>query len=231
MKSKYCLSVPRLTLCAVLLGAFVPFARATSAAPPAGPGTELHVQVGLAASSPHRDGPAAGGTVLLQPGRRVAFEGAATYLGRGQDAWALSLSSSLILDLLPPEEKTVPYLVGGGGVLRASFDTRSPRFSGAGPSGEMGTGRYEHVMDAPPRGWDLGELPAFYADRVEASIARDGGRGRATFTDPALTLGAGVKLRLGRGWMVGPDARALLAFRSGRVYTLWLASIRLGWGF
>jgi hypothetical protein len=176
-------------------------------------------------------GATAGGSVIVRQGRRLAFEGGAAYLNRGEGASALSLSAGVILNLLSTEEKAVPYIVGGGGVLRASFDTRNPRFSGAARSGEMGAGRYRHVMDGAPPGWDLGELPPFYGDRVQTLIARDGRTGRASFSDPALTLGAGVRVRLGRSWLAGQDARALLIMRSGSVYTLWTVTIHLGRSF
>ncbi len=192
---------------------------------------ELHVQTGLSTASPHMSGTTAGGTVILQMGRRLAFEGGGAYLNRGEGASALSLSAGVILNLLSTEEKAVPYIVGGAGLLRASFDTQNPRFSGAARSGEMGAGRYRHVMDGAPPGWDLGELPPFYGERVQTLIARNGRTGRASFTDPAVTLGTGVRIRLGRGWLAGPDARALLIMRSGSVYTLWMVTIHLGRAF
>jgi hypothetical protein len=95
----------------------------------------------------------------------------------------------------------------------------------------MGAGRYRHIMAGAPPGWDLGELPPFYGDRLQTVIARDGRTGRARFSDPALTLGTGVRVRLGRGWLVGEDARALLVLRNGSVYTLWAVTIHLGRAF
>lgn len=80
-------------------------------------------------------------------------------------------------------------------------------------------------------GWDLGELPPFYGDRLQTLIARDGRTGRASFSDLALTLGAGVRVRLGRSWLAGQDARALLILRGGGVYTLWVVTIHLGRAF
>jgi len=221
-----------LVLAAAALLGFPSVVGADSVSPSAsGLGPELHVQTGLSTASPHMSGATAGGSVILHPDRRLAFEGSGAYLNRGDGASALSLSAGLILNLVPTEEKAVPYIVGAGGLLRASFDTRNPRFSGAARSGEMGVGRYRHVMAGAPPGWDLGELPPFYGDRVQALIARDGRTGRASFADAAVTLGTGVRVRFGRGWLAGQDARALLVLRSGSVYTLWVVTIHVGRAF
>lgn len=221
----------RVLAAAALVG--FPSVVAADSAPPSTstPGPELHLQTGLSTASPHMSGGTAGGSVILHEGRRLAFEGAASYLNRGPGSSALSLSAGVIVNLSSTEEKAVPYIVGGGGVLRALFDTRNPRFSGPARSGEMGAGRYRHVMTGSPPDWDLGELPPFYGDRLQALIARDGRTGRASFSDPALTLGTGVRVRLGRSWLAGQDARALLILRSGSVYTLWVVTIHLGRAF
>jgi hypothetical protein len=86
-------------------------------------------------------------------------------------------------------------------------------------------------MAGAPPGWDLGELPPFYGDRMQTLIAREGRTGRASFSDPAVTLGAGVRIRLGRSWLAGPDARALLILRSGSAYTLWVVTVHFGRAF
>ena len=218
----------RVLAAAALVG--FPSVVAADSAPPSAstPGPELHLQTGLSTASPHTSGGTAGGSVILHEGRRLAFEGAASYLNRGPGSSALSLSAGVILNLVSKEEKAVPYLVGGGGVLRASFDTRNPRFFGAARSGEMGAGRYRHVMEGSPPDWDLGELPPFYGDRLQTLIAREGRTGRASFSDPAVTLGAGVRIRLGRSWLAGQDARALLVLRSGSAYTLWVVTVHFG---
>jgi len=219
----------RLVLAAAALAGSASVVGADYASPSAsGPGPELHVQTGLSTAPPHVSGATAGGSVILYQGRRLAFEGSGAYLSRGDGASALSLSAGAVLNLVSREETAVPYIVGGGGVLRASFDTRDPRFSGAARSGEMWAGRYSHVMEGAPPGWDLGELPSFYGERLQARIARDGRTGRTSFSDPALTLGTGVWVRVGRAWRAGPDVRAMLALRSGNVYTLWVVSVHLG---
>ena len=228
----------RFVRCSVLLlsaGAVMAFAPPARAEATSRPGTDrrpaFYLQAGFSTASPHVRGATVGGSLLADLNRRLAVEGSAAYLDRGAGAWAASLSASLLLNLVSRNERAVPYLVAGGGLYRASFDTRNARFSGPALSGEMGTGRYRHVMEGEPPGWDLGELPPFYSDRVETLIAREGRGGRGSFNDPALSVGAGVRIRLGRGWSARQDARAQLLMRRGEVYTVWVFTIHVGRGF
>ena len=86
-------------------------------------------------------------------------------------------------------------------------------------------------MEGGPSGWDLGELSPFYGDRVALLIAREGRSGSRSFNDPALSLGAGMRIRLGRSWSVRQDARVQRVMRSGEVYTVGLFTIQLGHRF
>ena len=174
---------------------------------------------------------AGGGSLALPLGRRLALEGAAAYLDRGSGSSAATLFASVALDFARGDDGAVPYLVVGGGLYRATFDTRDARFSGPAPSGPMGTGRYRHVMNGGPPGWDLGQLPSFYGDRVGAVVVREGRTGALSFNDPALALGAGVRVRVGRAWSMRQDARAQLVMRNGDVYPVWLITLQLGRGF
>lgn len=97
--------------------------------------TAAYFQAGFSTASPHMSGAAAGASVLLHVGRRLALEGSGAYLDRGAGSSAASLSANVVLHLASRGEKAVPYLVAGGGLYRASFDTRSARFSGPAPSG------------------------------------------------------------------------------------------------
>lgn len=215
--------------------AFAPLARAEARAEATSPASDrspaFYVQAGFSTASPHVRGATVGGSLLLELTRRLAVEGSGVYLNRGAGTSAASLSAGLVLNLASRNETAVPYLVAGFGLVRASFDTGNARFSGPAPSGEMGTGRYRHVMEGEPPGWDLGELPPFYSDRVETGIAREGRTGSLSFNDPALSVGAGVRIRLGRGWSARQDARAQLLMRSGEVYAVWVFTIHLGRGF
>lgn len=168
--------------------------------------------------------------MLVALNQRLALEGSGAYLDRGSGASAASLSGSLVLNLVSGDEKAVPYLVGGVGFHRASFDTRDSRFSGPAPAGEMGVGRYRHVMDGSPAGWDLGALPPFYAARVEGAIAGDGRDGSRRFADPALAAGAGVRIRFGGSWSAREDARVQVLIRGGEAYAVWSFTIQFGRG-
>jgi hypothetical protein len=217
-------------LAAVLAtGAFPPPACAQDDSPTSGSDrTSAYLQVGFSTARPHMSGIGGGGSLVVQLGRRLALEGSGSYLDRGAGAAATTLSVNAVLDLGPPRERAVPYLVMGGGAYRASFDTRDRRFIGAAQSGEMGTGRYRHLMQGNPAGWDLGQLPSFYGERLAASIARDGRNGIQTFTDPALAVGAGVRIRLGRAWSMRQDARALVVMSDGRYYTAGMFTLQVG---
>ncbi len=168
--------------------------------------------------------------MLIALSQRLALEGSGAYLDRGSGASAASLSGSLVLNLGSGYGNAVPYIVGGVGFHRAAFDTRDPRFSGPAPAGEMGLGRYRHVMDGSPAGWDLGALPPFYAARVEGAIARDGRDGSRGFADPALAAGAGVRIRFGGSWSAREDVRVQVLIRSGQAYAVWSFTIQFGCG-
>lgn len=219
-------------LCAAAVAACAPLARAEAASTPGSDHRPaFYLQAGFATASPHVRGATVGGSLLVDVTRRLAVEGSGAYLDRGAGASAASLSVGLVLNLLLSDETALPYLVVGGGLYRASFDTRNPRFSGPAPSGEMGIRRYRHVMAGQPPGWDLGELPPFYSDRVEGLIAAEGRNGSRSFNDPAVSIGVGVRIRLGRSWSARQDARAQLLMRSGEVYPVWVFTIHLGRGF
>jgi hypothetical protein len=203
----------------------------TPSASPRPERTAGYFQGGFSTASPHMSGAAAGGSVVLHAGPRLAVEGSASYVDRGAGSSAASLSVSGILHLASRAEEAVPYLVAGAGLYRASFDTRIARFSGPAPSGPMGSGRYRHVMKGGPPDWDLGELPAFYGDRTADDIALRGRNGVLAFNDPAVSLGAGMRVRLGRRWSMRQDARAQLVMRNGQVYALGVFTIQVGRGF
>jgi hypothetical protein len=190
--------------------------------------TTAYLQAGLSTARPHMSGIGGGGSLVVRLGRRLALEGSGSYLDRGAGAAAATLTVNALLDLGPPRQKAVPYLLLGGGAYRASFDTMDRRFIGAAQAGEMRTGRYRHLMQGNPAGWDLGQLPSFYAERLAASIERDGRNGIQTFTDPAFAVGAGVRIRLGRAWAMRQDARALVVTSDGRFYTVGMFTVQVG---
>lgn len=191
-------------------------------------GASAYLQAGLSTARPHVGGAAVGASVVVPLSQRLALEGSGAYLDRGAGASAMTLSANAVLQLASGHERAAPYLVAGGGVYRASFDASHARFTGPAPSGEMRTGRYRHLMEGSPPGWNLGQLPPFYGERLAAAIARNGRTGDQSFTDPALGLGAGIRIRLARAWSMRQDARIEIVMRGGSLYPVGVFTVQVG---
>lgn len=191
-------------------------------------GPTAYMQAGLSTARPHTGGAAVGASLVLPFRHWLALEASGGYLGRGAGASAMTLSVNAVLPLASGNGKTVPYLVLGGGLYRASFDASNERFNGPSPSGEMRTGRYRHLMEGRPPGWNLGQLPPFYGDRFADAIARGGRTGVQSFTDPALGVGAGIRIRIARGWSMRQDARVEVVMRNGASYPLGVFTVQVG---
>ncbi len=68
------------------------------------------------------------------------------------------------------------------------------------------------------------QMPAFYANRMGQMVVPSNGMwGMRGFTDPAVSLGGGVRLR--------PEARALVVLADGNSYTVGTFSFGLGLRF
>jgi hypothetical protein len=52
-----------------------------------------------------------------------------------------------------------------------------------------------------------------------------------SFTDPAMSLGAGVRFNVTQHLMVRPDIRALVVFANGETDTVGLFGVQLGYRF
>jgi hypothetical protein len=76
-------------------------------------------------------------------------------------------------------------------------------------------------------------VPEMYAERLRSMIwpLPDGGWGRQSFTDPAMTIGGGVRLDLTPHLSLRPDARALFVFGDGRSATLGMFTLNVGYRF
>ena len=148
---------------------------------------------------------------------------------------AVSVSGSLLINLLPAPMRIVPYAAVGGGVYRTSLDWRTPRCSvlsardsalaassagarhrrGAWPWDRIRT-RHWHVPGSGSRVLGRGSdawllCPTFGPD------GRPRGRGWDTrsFTDPAISVGVGVRFNVSDHLMVRPDIRAFVVFAEG----------------
>jgi hypothetical protein len=158
----------------------------------------------------------------------------------------------VLVNLVPATEALVPYAAFGGGVYHVSFDLDTPRFLGpAGTQFAAGT----RVCASPGSGhgfgpgpgfgsgsgtcpalvggyWGVGALPVFYARRLGAlDFPRGGQWGTRDFTDPALTIGGGVRINAGDHLLVRPDARALVAFGGGHAHTTGVFVVQVGYRF
>lgn len=208
------------------------FAEEAGSQPP-GERAIVSLQAGFASGSSHMAGAALGGTVVYDLGARVALEGAGSYLSRAMGASGLSLSANLLVHLRPRTDKAVPYLAVGGGLYRASFDMGRSRFSGparsnVGPGMMSGDGMDRGYGPGP--GGSFGEMPMFYANRMGVR-AQDQRLGHDRFTDPAVSLGGGIRIDLGSRLSLRPDARALVVTSSGESYTVGVFTINLGYRF
>ena len=200
--------------------------------------SSVYVQTGLSSGtsgSYHMAGATLGGTLSRNLGSRLALEATGAFLNRGFGENGLNLSASLLVNLRPTGEKVVAYFALGGGVYRASFDTRNPRLNG--PMTGYGMGSYGSYgmmggyYGGSPRNY--GQMPMFYGNRMNPAQLDQDGRfyGRRTFTDPAVTVGGGIKVDLGSHLSLRPDVRALVIMSGGDSYTVGLFTLNFGYRF
>lgn len=219
---------------------------------PESPRTVASLQAGFGSGSMGSNGASLGGTIVTDLGSRLAIEATGTYHGQGMGADALSASANLHVLLRPRTERTVPYLTIGGGVYRTSFDMGNARFNGPmngyagnggggyGPANGMMGGSYGGygMMGAgyPTSGtgnWNYGSMPMFYGSRMGAMSLGSDGRpfGQRSFTDPAVSVGAGLRIDLGSRLVLRPDGRALVVLADGDSRTVGVFTLNVGYGF
>lgn len=181
---------------------------------------------------------------------RVGFEGRTVFMQRGSGTHGLELTGSMLFTLARGS-KAAPYAAVGGGLYRASFDLDDGRFFGSmaaqfGPGtrfvpvqGQMGFGMmtggaifdgdiWTGVWNGPM--FTRSEMPRFYANRLgQMTIPAGGHWGMRSFTDPALTVGGGLRFDVSERVYVKPDVRALVVFANGDQLTL--ATMTVGFGF
>ena len=205
---------------------------------------------GGAGSTSSTTGVALGGSWLFDVNDRASLEAQGTYLDRGSGADAVTINGNLLINLVSGRARIVPYAAVGGGLSRTSFDLANPAFLGAsqnqfgpgsivcpaagtgigpGPGFGSGTG----ICPATAAGfWGVGQMPGFYARRLGPMAIPAGGTwDKRSFTDPAVSVGGGLRLNVNEHLMVRPDARALVVFASGKTQTLGVFGIQLGYRF
>lgn len=176
-----------------------------------------------------------GGSVRLDVSRRLAVEVAGAYLDRGRGEGGASGLASLLVNLRPSDQKVVPYLALGGGIYQSSFEGLDARRM-AGPDGRAGR------MAGPDLQDFIGRFMRGYMDAGNGASAPwldfmldgrmpDGRMGRASSTDPALSIGGGIRIDLGHNLYLSPDARALVVFRDADTRTIGTLHVGLGYRF
>lgn len=234
----------RWSLLAVFLAAP---AGAESPQAPEAPRTVASLQAGFSSGSMGSHGASLGGAIVTDLGSRLALEATGAHHGQGMGADSFSASASLHLLLRPRSERAVPYLTVGGGVYRASFDMGNARFSGpmrggsanGARSGMTGSGYGQYGMmgagypAAGPGAWSYGSMPMFYGSRMGATAFGPDGRpfGHRSFTDPAVSAGAGLRIGLGSNAVLRPDARALIVLANGDSRTVGVFTVNVGYAF
>lgn len=204
---------------------------------------------GFAAGSPGA-GPAIGARLTFDVNDRVGIEGAGSWAGQGSGADAASLVASILVNLTRADRKAVPYAAFGGGVYGAMFDMGDRRFFGmmgseyagtqvvpiAGMHGVgmmqsyTGSGMWNGPWSGPT--WDVSQMPMFYLQRMGAMpVPTDGRWGMHRFSDPAISVGGGVRMDITERVYFRPEVRALVLFADGRSATAALFTIGLGYRF
>lgn len=176
--------------------------------------------VGGFGSTTSMTGIAVGGSILFDATKQLSFEAQGTYLDRGAGRDALSVNGSVVANVLPASRRVVPYGAVGVGVYRAWFNLDNPRLRNQMqvPSGSM--------RDVS------GRVSDFYARRLGMMrVPADGVLGTRHFTDPAMTLGGGVRFNVNERIMVRPDVRALIVAAEGAVHTMAIFGLHAAYRF
>jgi hypothetical protein len=174
-------------------------------------------------------GPSIGGLVSVDVTSWGTVEAATTYYDRGTGAHAFALHGSLLVNLRIPSERVLPYVAAGAGMYRASFHLGTQRFfGGRGMQYGPGTTLCNGTGECP-----YGSMPRFYGRRLGAFTvpAQGAGFGTRTFTDPAVSLGGGLRIAVASHVFVRPDVRVLLVHGGGVTETYGAFSLAVGYRF
>lgn len=206
---------------------------------------------GLSAAS-GTGGATVGATVAFDLTPRVGIEARGLWLDRGIGTSGGELTANFVVDLLTAPH-AVPYIVAGGGVYHARFDLDRPQLLGEmagqfGPGSRVvpigGTSNFGmmganesysgHMWNGPWQGttYTASQMPMFYANRMgQMQVPANGIWGMRGFTDPAVTVGGGVRMNLTDRVWLRPEARALVVLADGRSYTVGTFSFGVGLKF
>lgn|SRR5687767_6359421 len=169
-------------------------------------GTTLNGFAGIATES-SSSGPAFGGALGWELTPRFALEGSGSWIefdGR-HNAFAAAMK---VRGRLFGRRKIDPFLQGGIGLYRASFDARTDEMPGP-----MMNGTFIGAMPSLAS-YRFGDVPHFYQHRMDDFAGDD--MLRRTFTDPAFVFGGGVNLFVTRHLAIRPDVEAMVVVRDRR---------------
>jgi hypothetical protein len=190
-----------------------------------------------------------GGTFTFDVTDRIAVEARGVRAGRGSGERGTEMSGTMLFTLARTT-RARPYAAIGGGVYRTSFDLGDPRLFGM-MNGQYAAGTPFVAIQGMPgyammgpgsayRGsmWQgtwtgatftASQMPMFYANRLgPMTVSPNGQWGMRAFTDPALTIGGGLRVDLTNRVYVSPDLRGLVVFSRGNHMTLMTMNVALG---
>ena len=190
-----------------------------------GLGTALYLQAGAFSGSGNMGmgAGALGGSLVVDVARRLSMEASGAWLGGGMGPSGLTGSAALLLNVRPGR-KTVPYIALGGGVFRS--DTNGSSMIGAGMMNTTGMMGYRGSAGSMMGGFGQGGMMGF--DGGHMGRTGDGDVRWSSSTDPAVSIGGGLRIDVGSRVFVRPDARALVVFSDGgdsRTVGLFTASV------
>jgi hypothetical protein len=168
---------------------------------------------------------------------RIGVETRGIGMRRGRGSMGLEATGTMLFTIARTP-KAAPYAAIGGGVYHAGFNLDSQAMFGA-LGGQFGPGT---MMTSVPgsSGFMMGNgtvfngsrMPAFYASRFgQMTVPADGHWGMRSFTDPAVTVGGGIRFDVTERLYVRPDIRALMIFGNGDRLTLSTMTVALGYRF
>ncbi|MBY0493332.1 MAG: hypothetical protein K2Y23_03885 [Cyanobacteria bacterium] len=245
--------MPVVTAIIILLTAG-PVAAQSPAQSPDVPGTSRPVSAGLlgGVSAGSGDAGASAGAVLtFDATDRIAVEARSVFLQRGSGAHGLELTGTALMSIAA-SKRAAPYIAVGGGLYRASFALGDDRLFG-----QMGSQFASGTQFVPARGMGFGmmtggmtfngniwtdtwtgpaftasQMPMIYANRLGQMKIPSGGRWMMrSYTDPALTVGGGIRFDVTNRVYVKPDVRALVVFGGGDRQVLTTMVVGLGYRF
>lgn len=215
-------------------------------------GTALYLQAGASSAGGGNmgmgmgmggGGGALGGSLVVDVSRRLSIEVAGAWLGGGMGASDLTGSGALLVDLRSSREKAVPYLALGAGVYRSGMNgggmmgSSSSGMTGYGYGPGSGPGYGPMMGGSGMMGGGYGSMTGGYGTGgMMGGGGRqanwdDGGYRWGSSTDPALSLGGGLRIDVGSKVFVRPDARALVVLSGGDSRTVGLFTVSVGYRF